>query len=151
MRLEKLPKDELSKLPYVELLPSDARAVELRSYYDHDEDDWFLYLEVQERELGRIAGGEVVSGSYFSAKPADPDRDFSFPIASIIAKHLSFPGTTTFTTRLESDLHQMAAVLGKFHLIVGTKDVSDDAKKALLETELEYATGLCRAYFGLLQ
>jgi hypothetical protein len=149
--MKTLPKEEVAKLPYVEIPPNDGRILELRSYYDHEAADWILYLEVRKGELGRIAGGEVVTGSYFAARAADPDRDFPFRVSSVIAKHLSFPGTSTITSRLESDLHQMAAILGKYNFIVGTKDLSEFEKRALLETEIEYAIGLCRSFFDLLQ
>ena len=128
--------EEIMKLPYVERLPEPGRLVELRSFYDHEESDWFLYVEVREGELGRMAGGEVASGSYFSIRPQDAERDFPAPVSSVVAKHLSFPGVSTITTRLESDLHQMAAVLGKYHLIMNTTDLDEAERRALLETEL---------------
>ena len=146
-----LPEAEIRKLPYLDRLPDDGRIVELRSFYDHDKGDWYLFHIVREGELGRIAGGQVVSGSYFSSYPVDSAKDFPFQVSSIVAKHLSFPGVSNITNRLESDLHQMAAVLGKYHWILKTDDLNDAQRRALLETELEYTVGLCRAFFDLLQ
>ena len=69
--------EELRKLPYVQDVPADTRITLLRPFYDQENQDWILYVPVSDGELGRLAGGEPVVGSYFARQPADQNSEYN--------------------------------------------------------------------------
>lgn len=148
---QSLPRDELKKLPYLQRLPDGGRIVSLQSYYAHETHDWHLWLPVRPGELGRIAGGEVVTGSYYAEAPADASRDLEFPLGTLLTMHLSFVPALRQLSKLESDVHRCAAVLEKYHLFSGMRGNKDDDPSLLVVSELEYLLMLLRSLYDVLQ
>jgi hypothetical protein len=148
---ESVSRDELKKLPYLRHLPADGRIVSLQSFYDQRDSDWHLWLPVRKGELGRIAGGEVVTGSYYSAGPVEPQRDFEFPLGTLLTMQLSFPRVVPEFAKLENDVHRLAAVLQKYHLISSTRGSDDHSAHLLVLSELEYLLMLLRSLCDVLQ
>lgn len=61
-----LSEEQLRKLPYLRTIPKDGRTVPLQTFFEPIARDWHLYLIVKPGELGRLSGGEPISGSYLS-------------------------------------------------------------------------------------
>jgi hypothetical protein len=148
---ETIPREELSKLPFVRHIPTDGRIVSLQSYYDHATGSWHLYVPVRQGELGRIAGGKPVSGSYFSTGAADPTCDLELPLGTLITQHLSFPDVIREFNKLESDIHRCAAILEKYHLLSSRRYDTRSESSLLVISELEYLLLLLRSLYDLLQ
>ena len=142
---------EFDKVPYVENVPTDGRAIVLQSFYDESEDDWHLYLEVQPGTLGRIAGGEPVIGGYYASVPADATQDIHFPLGSFVAQHLSYPNIVAALGTLQSDVFQFCCVLEKYEMIVGRRGEEVSVVAAMLQSELEHLLTLIRSFYDLLQ
>jgi hypothetical protein len=143
--------EELDKLPYVKNKPTDGRSIFLRAFYDHDHDDWILYMEVEPGRLDRIVGGETVVGAYLAARPAVPGKDLDFPLGTFLTQHLSLPDVATSLDALESDFHNCSAVLEKYLLISLQPREKRDGASQLLAVELEYLITVIRSIYDLLQ
>lgn len=146
-----IPKREIAKVPYISHIPNDGRTIFLLPYFDHGDRDWHLYMEVKPGELGRVAGGESVVGTYFSSKPVDPKRDIYFPLATLIVQHLSFPILAGSLHALELDFHNFAAILEKFLVISLQPKPKRNGASLLVSTELEYLIIVIRSVYDLLQ
>lgn len=149
--MPEVPTDELNQLPYYDAQPLAGRVVQLRSFYDHDDDEWHLYHPVSEGELGRIAGGEVVRGTYFAERPFDPAADVGFPLGTFVARFASWQDVAIVTGKMETDILQLASLFGKLDLILKSDSLGDTKKSALLESELEHLVTLSRSFYDLLQ
>lgn len=144
------PISELWRLPYVDVVPDGNRSVLLgRPYFDSENKDWHLYFEVRKGWVGRIAGGEVIHGTYYAKQPADPTRDVELRLATLITQHLSFPRLIRKLHSLENDIQNCAAVLEKYHLISAVEQEHGYAS-LLIVTELEYLLTLIRSMYDLL-
>ena len=147
---EAVPIEEIARLPYIDNLPSDGRRPVLQvPYWDAVDREWHLYFIAPDGHIGRLAGGESAYGAYFARSPADPSRDIELTISTLITQHLSFPRVLNKLHQFESDVHNCAAVLEKYHLI------SSAAQGAtytgiLISTELEYLMALVRGMYDLL-
>ncbi|MBI1983016.1 MAG: hypothetical protein HYS61_02325 [Acidobacteria bacterium] len=148
---DSVPKDQLKKLPYLQHIPDDGRIVSLQSYYDHETSDWHLWLPVRPGELGRIAGGEVVTGSYYAVAPADPSRDVELPLGTLLTMRLSFAPALLQFGKLENDVHRCAAVLEKYHLFSAMRGDKSTHASLLVVSELEYLLMLLRSLYDVLQ
>ncbi|MBW1728499.1 MAG: hypothetical protein JRI96_17205 [Deltaproteobacteria bacterium] len=149
--MDTLPLEEIKKLPYVEVFPRDGRAIFLRSFYDHENEDWILHLEAEPGKLARVAGGETIVGSYFAARPANPEKDLEFPLGTFIAQHLSFPDVASSLEALESDFHNCSAILEKYLLISRRPKEMREGASQLAPAELEYLVIINRSLYDLLQ
>lgn len=116
--MRRFPIEELENLPYVDHMPTDGRQVMLQVPYWDGTGDWHLYVEVAERVVGRMAGGEPVSGIYFGKTAADPSRDLQLPLGTLLIQHLSFPGVVGRLNQVLSDVFQLGALLDAYHLVV---------------------------------
>jgi hypothetical protein len=151
MRSESLEVPELSKLPYLRTVPRDGRIVPLITFYEPAAADWHLYWIVKAGELGRIAGGEPISGSYVSSIAADATIDFEFALGTLIVQHLSFVEVLPELGKLENDVHRCAAILEKYHLLWATRAAGKRSASLLIQSELEYLLFLLRSLYDLLQ
>lgn len=149
--LETIPRSELSKLPFVRNAPDDGRVVALQSCFDHSSREWYLYVPVRPGELGRMAGGEPVSGSYYSTTAVDTTRDLEFPLGTLVTQHLSFPKVLRSYNKLENDVHRCSAILEKYDLLSTRRTQGDVGPQLLVESELEYLVMLLRSFYDLLQ
>jgi hypothetical protein len=148
MRL--IPISEIRRLPFVDNAPRDGRNIVLESYFDSDAREWHLYLEVEEGQLGRIAGGEPVYGGYLSKIPADPSRDIELPFATLITQHLSFPKVHGRLKAVENDFHQCAAIMEKYQRFWLRRAESGFHTNLLVASELEYLLLLMRSLYDLI-
>lgn len=149
--MHSIPKSRLDLLPFVDHVPTDGRVVPLHSYFDPSASDWHLYLEVEPGTLGRIAGGEPVYGCYLARSVADAGRDVEFPLGTLISQHLSFGTVLRQLWELESDIHQCAATLEKYHLISSQRSQAHSLAGLLVTSELEYLLLLLRSLYDALQ
>jgi hypothetical protein len=148
--VDDFPLNELDRLPYVDAAPEDGRKVLLqKSYFDDKTGEWHLYFIPRDGQIGRLAGGEAVYGSYLARSPADPARDVELTISTLITQHLSFPGLLDRVQRFENDAQNCAAVLEKYHLI-SALHARGDYTRVLITTELEYLLALVRSMYDLL-
>jgi hypothetical protein len=104
-------KEQLEKLPYINFLPRDGRVVPLQAFFDSAAKDWHLYVPHSDKELIRLADGEIISGSYLGQAPADASSDIDFPLGTLVIQHLSFPAPLAALGNLENDVHRCAAIL----------------------------------------
>jgi hypothetical protein len=142
------PISEVQKLPYVRRMPDHGRVVPLRAYWHGEPGEWHTYFPVSKTELGRLAGGEPVIGSYLGAHPADAGSDREWPLGSFVIQHLSFPEVLPWLDRFEHRYYQLAVALDKYHLIAGTPSVRG---RYMVLAELEYVLMLVRSLYDLLQ
>jgi len=148
---EFLAVEQLKKLPYLGSIPRDGRTVPLLTFYEPAAADWHLYLRVRPGELGRIAGGEPVSGSYFAANAVDLERDFEFALGTLIAQRMSFLDILEQLNKLESGVHRCSAVLEKYRILWTTKPGQARSASLLIQSELEYLLLLLRSVYDTLQ
>lgn len=151
MRSEPLGIEQLSKLPYLRTVPRDGRIVPLITFYEPAAADWHLHMIVKPGELGRMAGGEPISGSYLSPKVAAPSTDVEFALGTLVIQHLSFIEALDLLDRLQNDVHRCAAILEKYHLLWETRLARDRSASLLVQSELEYLLFLLRSLYDLLQ
>lgn len=108
-----LPLEQFEQIPFIQDVPTDGRVVFLLPYYDHAEGDWYLYLPVEAGELGRIGGGEPVTGAYYSTARV-AQSDVAFPLGTLVTQYTSFPGVVGAWQQLTHPLFQLCAALEKF-------------------------------------
>lgn len=149
--MPEIEREELTKLPYYEGQDLYGRIVQLRSYYSSEDDEWYMYLPVAEGELGRMGGGEVVHGAYFAEEPASPEKDVAFPLGSFVARFTSWQDVAVVSSKMESDLDQLASLFGKLELIANSQSLTDTERSSLLESEIEHLMTLFRSFYDLLQ
>lgn len=145
------PPEEAKKLPYVKHLPNDGRAISNHSFYDYENKDWILHIPIGHGKLARIAGGEVVVGSYLASQPANPSKDLEFPLGTFLIQHLSFRDIINLLYGLESDFHNCSSILEKYLLISLQSKEQRDGAIQLLVAELEYLVIIVRSIYDLLQ
>jgi hypothetical protein len=144
-------KEQLEKLPYINFLPRDGRVVPLQAFFDSAAKDWHLYVPHSDKELIRLADGEIISGSYLGQAPADASSDIDFPLGTLVIQHLSFPAALAALGNLENDVHRCAAILQKYHLFWAQRHDKHRSAPLLVESELEYLLFLLRSMYDLLQ
>jgi hypothetical protein len=149
--MEGLPVSEFAKLPYLKKVPSDGRSVVLRPYWDQSTEDWHFYFPAGPEELGRIAGGEPVVGSYLAQEPANPTADIEWPLGTFIARHLSFPHVIPALDRFEHRYYQLCVSLEKYATVTQPDPAGVPRRALLLASELEYVLMNIRALYDLMQ
>lgn len=149
--MDAVPLDEFDKVPYVQLKPTDGRVVFLRSFYDHNQEEWVLYVPFRPGELVRLAGGEPIVGTYFSDAVVDDSRDYEFPLGTFVTQHLSYPDVASSLGFIESDLHNFGAILEKYLLVANQPEADRQGATQLLAAEFEYLVILVRSLYDLLQ
>lgn len=150
MRSEPLGRAELQKLPHLRAVPADGRIVPLVTFFDAQQRDWHLYTIVKPGELGRLAGGEVISGAYMSSAPANAETDLEFVLGTLAFQHLSFVEVLRPLDKLQNDIHRCAAILEKYHLIWTTRQSTARSASLLVQSEVEYLMLLLRSLYDLL-
>jgi hypothetical protein len=138
---------EFNKLPFAAQFPRDGRVIWQPCFYKDAE--WHFYVSVE--KLTRIAGGEVVEGTYMSDCAADPRRDYEVALATFVTQHVSFPRVCGIMQGICSDIHNSAAVMEKYRLIESQARQDDRGASLMARTELEYAIVLVRSLYDLLQ
>jgi hypothetical protein len=123
----------------------------LRPYWNAFDLNWHFYIPVRPGELGRIAGGEPVVGSYFASTPADSLRDREWPLGSLIVRHLSFPHVIPALDRFEHRYYQLCVSLEKYAACTRYSKDADSSLRLLLASELEYVLITVRTLYDLLQ
>jgi hypothetical protein len=146
-----ISRDELKKLPYITDLPVDGRLVMVYTYWDDQNDEWILFLEVRPGELGRLAGGEPIVGSYFARRPQDPAKDIELPFATFLSQHLTFPSVVPHISPLTDDIAQFAVILETFAIIEEHSKNPESMASLLAASTLEHLIIVVRATFDLLQ
>jgi hypothetical protein len=142
---------EVEKLPLFRRVPTDGRVLPPLSFYDDRENQWHLYWESPGGKLGRIAGGEVVEGTYISRIAADPENDFEIPVGTFVTRHLSFPKVLPVVFEISHDISSFATVLAKYALVSKARRKSQLDSCAMIQCELEYLLTLARSTYDLLQ
>ena len=149
--MNRFPVDEVRKLPYVDQMPTDGRPILLRPFYDHERKVWISYVPVGDGKLGRLAGGEVIVGSYFARAPADVLVDLEFPAGTLIAQCASFTGVIGALASLENDFFDLACILRKYELIATQSRADSMSASLLLSSELAYLIITVRSLYDILQ
>ncbi len=142
---------ELEKVPYLVRMPTHGRAAVLRPFFEPESGEWHFYHPVRPGELGRIAGGEPVVGSYLARDAVEPHRDFPFALGTFVVRHISFPRVVEALDRLQGDVCRFAEVLAKYDLIAAHRSHKTFAVGQLLSSELEYLLLVIRSSYDLLQ
>jgi len=106
---------------------------------------------VRPGELGRLAGGEPISGSYLSLEVVDRGRDFEFPLGTLVAQQMSFLEVLDQLGKIESGVHRCSAVLEKYQILWTTRGSRAKSASLLVQSELEYLLLLLRALYDNLQ
>lgn len=143
--------DHLEELPFVRLVPTDDRVVPLVSFFHVETKDWHVYVRHRRNELIRLAGGDVIDGSYVAKAPADLYSDIQFPLGTLATQRLSFRDVIGALGPLENDIHRCAHILRKYHLFWEEKSRGHSSSSLLVESELEYLLLLLRSYYDALQ
>jgi hypothetical protein len=139
------------RLPYVKNVPQDGRAIYVIPYYDIESSEWFIYAEVEKLKYIRLTGASPISGIYLSGAPQDPKMDIECPMGTFVTQQFSFPSVVGAFSQITSDLHNLACVLEKFHLISLRPIQQRRAAGFLLESEVEYLMLLVRSVYDLVQ
>jgi hypothetical protein len=141
---------ELAKIPFITRLPQDGRALLLSSIFDTDTGEWYAFIEGRSGELRRLAGGQVVQGTYLSRGPADPTRDLEFFLGTWVTQHLSwFPIVGRFLA-IKTTVQHLTACLEKY-LRFTTPPPDRNENALLIEAELGHLVVLVRRFYDLLQ
>jgi hypothetical protein len=151
MREIEVNRGDVERLPYLRAVPSGGRIAPLLTYYDHEQSDWHLHLPVEPGRLGRIAGGETISGSYIAKTKPEREDDLEWSLGTLVAGQLSFADVLDAESRLESDVHRMSAILEKYHLMWSTSRTGSRSAALLVQSELEYLLFLLRSFYDLMQ
>ena len=146
-----LAEEQLRKLPYLRNVPKDGRTVPLLTFFRRTAQDWHLYLPVKPGELGRLAGGEPISGSYLASAPADPGIDFELKLGTLIVQHMSFSDLLEQFGKLENDVHRCSAVLETYDVLWAVRASKERSASLLIQSQLEYLLFLLRAMYDVLQ
>jgi hypothetical protein len=149
--MNRFPVEEVRKLPYVDQMPTDDRPILLRPFYDHERKEWISYVPVGDGKLVRLAGGEVIVGSYFARAPADVLADLEFPAGTLIAQCASFTGVIGALASLENDFFDLACILRRYELIATQSRADSTSASLLLSSELAYLIITVRSLYDILQ
>lgn len=142
---------EFGHLPYYRNIPKDGRIAFLNPLYDDVNDDWVLLVQTSPDKFQRLKDGEPIQACYMGFHAANPIKDFEFPLGTFVIQHLSFPGVLGALFALETDLHNICAVLEKYLLIANREKVQREGMNLLLRTELEYLISAIRSIYDQLQ
>jgi hypothetical protein len=123
----------------------------IQTFWDDQRDDWILFLEVRPGELGRLAGGEPIVGSYLARRPQDPGKDLELPFATFIFQHLTFPSVALHLGKITDDIARFAVILQNFALIEVHAGDPESMASLLAATTLEHLIIVIRATFDQLQ
>jgi hypothetical protein len=143
------PISEIHKLPYLRRVPDHGRTIPLKPFWEPESGEWHVYFPVSSSELGRLAGGEPVVGSYLSSQAADPQQDREWPLGSFVIQHLSFPEVLPWLDRFEHRYYQLAVAMDKYDLVSGSP--TERNRYYMVLAELEYVILIVRSLYDLLQ
>ena len=141
---------EFNKLPYLSHKPNDGRQIPIRIAHFAEENRFSGFIPLSDQLLPIKL--EPVEGAFRSLTILQPETDRIFSILEVLENHFSFPKISKWTEALQADHFNFASFLRKQVLLQRARvldpeyaDLSD-----IHRLELEYLTGLVRAFYDLI-
>lgn len=150
MAMSPITPSELAKIPFVTNPPRDGRAMLLSPFFDATTGEWHAYIEAKPGQLVRVAGGQVVQGTYLARSPDDPGRDLEFFLGTWVSQHLSYPEVVGRFLPIKNTLQHLSACLEKYELF-SAAPLEQQGPSLLAESELGHLVILVRRLYDLLQ
>jgi len=145
-----MSRDVMQQVPFVDLVPSDGRAVFLQPFYDEDEKTFKQYFQ-RGGELSFVYA-EPVEACYWAKSIFDQSHDLYIPLIDVVSKHYSFDSTQKALLSIIRDILNMSIVLEKYFIFLNIfKETRNPVISGLIATELEYFFGIVRSMYDLMQ
>lgn len=147
MTATSLPETEFARIPFLRVDALHGRVVPLSAWWDGS--GWHTWV-VQGERLVELKPVGAVKTSYFAKEPAGR-TDLFIPFHSYIWKHASWPDVMAWAGTIVSDVHNLAASLGKIDVLWTGRILAGDQLDGFVKTELEYVLVVCRSLLDHLQ
>jgi len=143
-------RDVLQQVPFIDLAPSDGRAVFLQPYYDESENTFKLFLQ-KDDELTFVYA-EPVEACYWARSAVDQASDLYIPLIDVVSKHYSYESTLKALLSIIRDILNMSVALEKHFIFLDIfRKNRNPIVSGLMATELEYFFGNVRSMYDLMQ
>jgi len=143
-------KDELKKVPNIDHIPLDGRAIFFNPVFNKKDNTFKIYVP-QENKITWVFA-EPVQGCYYAEEIIDASKDIYLKIIDIIAQHYSFDYAINTLSRIIQDVLNCSVVVEKYFVFLDLyRNTKDVLTGNLITTDLEYFFGNIRSLYDLLQ
>lgn len=148
--MRNVDRDDLRKVPYIDHIPDDDRAVFLQPFLDKVDNKWKIF--VPERNKLTWLFAEPVDSCYYAEEIIDNSKDIYLKIIDVVGRHYSYESAINTLSRIIRDLENCSVVVEKYFLFFNIYRKSKDLLISnLIATDLEYFFGNVRSMYDLLQ
>jgi len=140
-----------AELPYIVNPPSDGRSVFVVPFFESRSKEWFFFVQRQDEALLRIAGRDVVVGSYLSSEALRPDEDLYLPLENLVFQKMSFTKLARPLMGLEDVIENLASILEFYRLVSLRSSENRIEGGQLAEALVEYLLVTARSLYDVLQ
>ena len=141
--------EELKKVLYIDVSELGERSLLLQPFYDGQA--WHQWLPGPQGSLLKADTVDFMLGQYIAKEPASPDKDGILQFFEFITKRSLFPEVIPFANGIETDVHNLGAVLWKLDTWFDLQGEAREGSERLALTEFEYVLVVCRSLLDFLQ
>lgn len=138
-------------LPYVVHPPSDGRSVFVVPFFESRSGEWFFFVPRPDKTLLRIAGSDVVIGSYLTSEALRPHEDLYLPLVDLVFQRMSFSKLARPLMGLEDVVENLASIVELYHLVSLRSSENRIEGGQLAEALVEYLLVTARSMYDVLQ
>ena len=145
-----MDKKILTKVPFVDFVPTDGRAVFLQPFFDKNEKIFKLFLQ-KKNELTFVYA-KPVQACYWADKIIDKTTDIFIPLIHNIINHYSFKTILNTSIRISTDIHNLGIIIEKYFIFLDLFCKKKNTSLSnMIRTDLEYYFGNVRSLYDQLQ
>lgn len=143
-------KEILTKIPFIDNVPHDGRAVLLPPYFDETDSTFKLYIPQKDKLTWMRA--KPYLAWYYANSLVDKSNDMYIPLFDNLARHFSFRSIINNFWRIILDVRNCGSILEKYFIFLERyRETKNIEISFMMETDLEYFFGNIRSIYDLLQ
>jgi hypothetical protein len=140
----------LKKIPFIDNVPQDGRAVLLPPYYDKTDSTFKMYIPNKDRITWIYAKPNLAW--YYSKSLIDESKDIYISLFDNLARHFSFRSIINNFWRIILDIRNCGCIIEKYFIFLERYQETKNIEISfMMETDLEYFFGNIRSIYDLLQ
>ena len=144
-------KSALKKVPYVDLIPEDGRAISMLPFFDEIKQNFKVLVPQHDGGIAMISG-KPVQGPYYAKSIVDKERDIHSQLIEYITLSLSFKSTSHILAGIQRDIINCSSVIEKYFILLNLFRSKKDLMIAnLVLTDVEFLFANIRSLYDSMQ
>ncbi len=144
-------KEELQKIPYIDNIPSDGRAIYLGPHFDEEKKKFIMYVPSGNNKLTWIFA-EPIQAYYYGKSKFNETNDIYLDFINVLLQNYSYNSIINVSKGILADIFNCSAFFEKYFILHAHYLKSKDlATNSLIATEIECFFGNIRSMYDLIQ